>query len=87
MRLDTLRPKLYAMQAEEERLKGHISERETEAYWEEKIREHGYRKPGESVVVIKKDESFTRDLDDSAPLSVRPKNFWQTLLKMFKTRF
>ncbi len=55
-RIEELRGKIEEMETQKEQLEEGLSDAETEEYWEERIREQGYKKPGENVVVIKKEE-------------------------------
>ena len=48
---------------------------ETDEFWEEKLREQGYKKPGEDVfVVVPQEEVKQQDVE-------KEKSFWQKLLE------
>jgi len=56
LRIDSLKEQVQNIQTRNEQLKSGISESEEQDYWEARIREQGYQKPGETAVVIKKQE-------------------------------
>ena len=53
-RIEFLKQEIGTLQNRNQQLKQGISESETQEYWEARIREQGYQKPGETSVVIKK---------------------------------
>ena len=48
---------------------------ETDEFWEEKLREQGYKKPGEEVFVVLPKEEVKKEE------AVKEKSFWQKLLE------
>ena len=52
--IDSLEKEIQALEEERGELETDISETEKESYWEEKIREQGYVKEGETPVVVMK---------------------------------
>ena len=71
-----LAERVEALKTENERLERGLSESESEDYWEERIREQGYKKPGEDVVVIKRQESGETV---SSP-DEKEQSFWHSFL-------
>lgn len=58
-----------------EQLKAGIARTESDDYWEARLREQGYRKPGEETVVVLPPEGK----DETAV--PKEKNFWENLLQ------
>jgi len=79
-RIDSLKQEIENLEQRNEELKGGMSETQDNAYWEEKIREYGYQKPGETAVVIKKDQ-------ESNQATTAPKNIWEKFLTEIKGIF
>ena len=50
--INELQEEIRTLEERNELLKTGLSETETDVYWEEKMREQGYKKPGEEVVVV-----------------------------------
>jgi cell division protein FtsB len=73
--ISNLQKEIQATEEKNAKLKEGISQTGKDAYWEEKIREQGYKKPGEEQVVVlpPQDSSIT-------PLQEQ-KNFWQKILE------
>ncbi len=80
---DQLVEKVDELETEKERLEAGLFESETEEYWEERIRNQGYNKPGEEVVVIKKKES------EEVPFQSPEKEikFWQNFVAEIQSFF
>jgi len=80
---ESLAKRVEELKKKKEDLEKGLSESERSIYWEERIREQGYKKPGENVVVIKKP-------DDQGPSSATKektrdfKGFWQNLLAQIR---
>ncbi|MDD5144778.1 MAG: septum formation initiator family protein [Candidatus Pacebacteria bacterium] len=51
-KIEKLQNEIRAIEEKNENLKSGLLETETDAYWEERMREQGYQKPGEEVVVV-----------------------------------
>jgi len=82
-----LRFRIEAMQAEGEELEENVLESGTEDYLEEKVRGYGYKKPGESVIIIKKEDDlesavFQPELQDNSD-----NNFWQIFMAKIRSFF
>ncbi|PIU98262.1 hypothetical protein COS61_02325 [Candidatus Wolfebacteria bacterium CG03_land_8_20_14_0_80_40_12] len=50
--IEALQAELQALETKRQQLQAQISQTAEEDYWEEKIREQGYKKPGEEVVTV-----------------------------------
>ena len=61
MRIDTLKQEIQDLETEKQRLQAGIRETEEKEYLEKKIRDQGYKKSGEQVVVVKKQEQKNND--------------------------
>jgi len=73
--IEDLQKELQALEDRNAKLKAGISEAGTETFWEEKIREQGYKKPGEEAIVVLPPE------ENQATTSVPPeKNFWEKII-------
>lgn len=66
------------LEKEKELLEESLGESEDSEYWEEKIREQGYKKEGESVVVIQGGEQEEQSMESFG-------GFWTKVLGLFKT--
>lgn len=51
-KIEALKKEIQILEEKNQKLKAGILERKKESYWEEKIRQEGYRRPGEEQVVI-----------------------------------
>ena len=71
--ISSLQQEIQATQEKNAKLQEGISNT-GDVYWEEKIREQGYKKPGEEQVVILPPEGSTSELPQ------QQKNLWQKLL-------
>ena len=60
-----------------EELKAGISQTERSEYWEEKLYEQGYKKPGEEVLVVLPPEGEEGEGKEE-------KGFWQTILEALR---
>lgn len=85
--VEKLRSMMNAMQVEGEKLREHVLESETEAYWEEKLREHGYKKPGESVVIIKKEDGPDQIILEPELQENKGSGFWQVFMAQIRSFF
>lgn len=75
--IEELEQGIEAVQKRNEELIAGLSESEKKGYWEAKIREQGYQKPGETAVVIKKEG----ELENKETTS---QSFWQKLWEEVK---
>ncbi|MGB2762474.1 MAG: septum formation initiator family protein [Minisyncoccales bacterium] len=55
LKIKELTEEIEVLEAKKEQLGAGVYQSFQDEYWEEKIREQGYKKPGEEVVVIKKE--------------------------------
>ena len=51
-RIEELREEIRLLEERNEDLRAGIIQTESDVYWEEKMRERGYKKPGEEAVVV-----------------------------------
>ncbi len=72
--IGNLQKEIQSVQEKNSQLQEGISQTEKDAYWEEKIREQGYKKPGEEQVVVLPSQGSGNEQ------SKEQKNFWQKLL-------
>lgn len=77
--ISDLDSQIRALKERNEELSEKIEESQTDAHWEEKIREQGYKKPGEEQVVV------LPPAETSQESSQDQKSIWQTILE--KIRF
>ena len=76
-KIENLKATIEALEERNKKLKEGISKTEKESFWEAKIREQGYQKPGETVVVIKKESQGQES-------EVASKNLWGKFLEEIK---
>ena len=76
-KIEELKKETQLLEKKNEELKAGIFQTESDVYWEAKLYEQGYKKPGEEAVVVLppagKDET-------TVP---KEKNFWENLLEKF----
>jgi len=75
-RIDFLKTEIQDLEEKNQQLKLGLSQSEQEAYWEEKIREQGYQKPGEEVTVVIPSTTNQEE-------KVVQKSFWQKIKEKF----
>ena len=73
--IEELDREIQVLQERNENLKAGIVQAETDIYWEEKLREQGYKKPGEEQVVVLPPEN------DKATSTVEEKNIFEKFLE------
>lgn len=72
--IEAIEKKIQLLEEKNTELRAGIIKTESESYWEEKIREQGYKKPGEEqVVVLPPEESKEKE-------TKAEKSFWQKFL-------
>lgn len=76
-KIKNLKATIEVLEERNKKLKEGISKTEKESFWEAKIREQGYQKPGETVVVIKKESQGQES-------EVASKNLWGKFLEEIK---
>ena len=77
--VEAIEKKIQLLEEKNQELRAGIIKTQSESYWEEKIREQGYKKPGEEqVVVLPPEESKEKETGTE-------KSFWQKMLeKIFR---
>ena len=71
-RLKTLQENVRELEEKNKELKLELPQTQTPDYWEKKIREQGYKKPGEEVAVVAPPQNALSE-------NGRAKGFWQGL--------
>ena len=75
-RIEELKKDIALLEERNEQLKQGISQTESDAYWEEKLREQGYKKPGEeAIVIVPPEEKNSADSGEKNIFS----SFWESL--------
>jgi len=85
-KITELKEEIAFMEERNEQLKLGISQTESDVYWEEKLREQGYKKPGEEAIVIvppeeKNDNSGLGEKNIFSRTFEALSNFWKGLLE------
>lgn len=78
-KINGLKEEINYLQKKNDDLKEGVSQVEEDMYWETRLREQGYKKPGETVVVIKKPEAAAEKIDSQ--------NLWQKFMSEVKGIF
>ncbi|KPJ56981.1 hypothetical protein AMJ49_02985 [Parcubacteria bacterium DG_74_2] len=76
--IESLKQEITILEEKNESLKAGISQSEKEDFWEEKVREQGYQKPGEKQVVILPPEEKVEEEKETM--------FFQNLLEWIKSK-
>jgi cell division protein FtsB len=76
LRLEKLKKEVQTLEERNAQLKVGVSQVTQDEYWEEKIREQGYKKPGEEVVVVKPEVKEEEKEE-------KEQSFWDKLLRKF----
>jgi cell division protein FtsB len=71
-RIETLKKEIQILEEKNKKLKAGILQTESKTYWEEKLREQGYKKPGEEAVVVLPPE------ENQTPTE-KEKSFWEKI--------
>ncbi len=75
-KINELKKDINLLEERNEQLKMGITKTESDAYWEEKLREQGYKKPGEeAIVIIPPEENNNSGSEEKNIFS----SFWQSL--------
>ncbi len=80
-RIEELKKEIEVLEKKNEELQSGIIQTGSESYWEEKMREQGYKKPGEEAVVVLPPEE---QQEESAG---EEKNFWEKIFDPVKNFF
>ncbi len=81
---EELKKEVQLLEERNEQLKSGITQTESDAYWEAKLREQGYKKPGEEAVVVippeeKNDSAGSGENNIFENLLNFIRNFWESL--------
>ena len=66
------------MEAKKQELQANIDQTQSETYWEGKLREQGYKKPGEEAVVVLPPEEQKEEIAEEG------KGLWQKIVDFFR---
>ena len=77
-KIEELNKEIQDLQQKNEQLKSGINAAGTQAYWEEKAREQGYKKPGEEQVTI------VPPAQNETQQTQTQKSFWQKIWEKLK---
>ena len=82
-KIEELKKEVQLMEERNEQLKSGITQTESDAYWEAKLREQGYKKPGEEAIVVippeEKNDSGSGEKNIFESLLNFIKDFWTSL--------
>ncbi|MCK4454137.1 septum formation initiator family protein [Candidatus Parcubacteria bacterium] len=78
LKIEELTEEIEVLEARKEQLEAGVYQSFQDEYWEEKIREQGYKKPGEEAVVIKK------EIEEKENQEEKEKSFLDKFLEKFK---
>lgn len=70
--IDELQQEITALESEKKELESGLIDTEDATYWEGKLREQGYKKPGEEAVVVLPSE-------ETEEIETPENNFWQRI--------
>jgi len=73
-RIESLKSEIQSLEEKSQQLKAGLSQAQQESYWEEKLREQGYKKPGEEVAVVVPPQGEEQNKQSE-------KSFWQKILE------
>ena len=74
-KIESLKKEIQILEEKNQQLRAGILETTKESYWEEKIRQEGYKRPGEEqVVVLPPEKSQEEEVKEE-------KNLWQKFLE------
>ena len=74
-RVDSLSKEITALTEQKRKLEEGINQAQSDFYWENKIREQGYKQPGEETVVVLPPE------ENKSDVSSQQKNFFEKFLE------
>lgn len=75
--ISDLDKQIRLLEEKNSQLKTGIEETQKDVHWEEKIREQGYKKPGEEQVIVLPPK------EESSNTAEQSKNLWQKFLEKF----
>ena len=73
--INSLEKEIQALEEKNKELQTGISDTEKESFWEEKLREQGYKKPGEEAVVVLPPQ------EQNPTSTEKAKSFWEKFLE------
>ncbi len=74
-RIGDLKKEIQILEKKNQELRAGITQTESESYWEERIREQGYKKPGEEQVVVLPPEEGEVKKEESSFWN--PQSWWE----------
>lgn len=75
-KIEDLKKEIQILEKKNQELRAGITKTRSESYWEERIREQGYKKPGEEqVIVLPGEESGVKKKEESNFWN--PQNWWE----------
>lgn len=81
-RIGDLKKEIQILEKKNQELRAGITQTESESYWEGRIREQGYKKPGEEqVVVLLGEEGEVKKEEESSFWN--PQNWWEWIKSKF----
>ena len=78
--VEAIEKKIQLLEEKNTELRAGIIKTESESYWEERIREQGYKKPGEEQIVVLPPEEIKKEEEKSF---WNPQNWWQWVKSKF----
>ncbi len=84
--LKELKEKLTQLEKRKEFLQDQIAKVQRESFWEEKIREEGYVREGENLVVILKPEN-SLSFEENKNKEEHKKSFFEKIKEFFKIKY
>jgi len=74
-KIEDLKKEIQILEEKNQELQAGITETHSESYWEERIREQGYKKPGEEQIVVLPPEEGEVKKEESSFWN--PQNWWE----------
>jgi len=84
--LSELKEKLAQLEKRKEFLQNQIAKVQKESFWEEKIREEGYVREGENLVVILNQASSSVSKENKSEKEIK-KSFFEKIKEFFKIKY
>lgn len=79
-KIEDFKKEIQILEKKNQELRAGITQTESESYWEERIREQGYKKPGEEQIVVLPPEEIKKEEEKSF---WNPQNWWQWVKSKF----
>jgi len=77
-KIGELNQEIEVLETKKQELQANIDQTQSETYWEGKLREQGYKKPGEEAVVVLPSEGQIEEILEGE------KGLWQKIVDFFK---